>query len=77
MPIETAPKDGTHVLCCDDDGAIFRGAYNDEDEGFWSAMCGQPVVYPPEPTHWRPLPHPPGEPEATSLSVSSSSGDGA
>lgn len=55
QPIETAPKDGTHILCCDEAGAIYRAAFDEECEA-WGAMCGQPVVYTPEPTRWMPLP---------------------
>lgn len=32
-----------------------------DGEGYWTAPCGQPVVRSPEPTHWKPLPPPPGD----------------
>ena len=60
-PIETAPKDGTHFLAYEPTGDMYRAAYN--RDGYLRAFCGQPVVETPEPTHWRPLPTPPGEKE--------------
>lgn len=61
--MEKAPRDGTHIICIDGDGSVFRAAWDTEfpGEGFWLSWCGQPVVYPPEPTAWMPLilPEPP------------------
>ena len=59
-PIETAPKDGTHTLGFwkpigglwygDDYGVTYF------DSGVWWVEDGEVV----EPTHWMPLPDPPG-----------------
>lgn len=57
QPIETAPKDGTHVLAYDgsnmttvkwdrDYWALIEQGYYAEDNEWW-------------PTHWMPLPKPP------------------
>ena len=58
QPIETAPKDGTEIIARDDDGAVYGAAWDAESEA-WRAICGQPVVYAPEPSKWMPLPEPP------------------
>lgn len=63
-PIETAPRD-TGFLAYEN-GAIYRAKVFCEDvdgDGTvaYAAMCGQPVVHSPEPTHWMPLPNPPQE----------------
>ena len=55
-PIETAPKDGTHVLVMTKD-RIVQIAYCGDGEFWWRAFeHGQ--IY-PQPTHWMPLPDPP------------------
>jgi len=54
-----APRDGTHILCIDGDGGVFRSRWAQEHEGYWECWCGQPVVYPPKPVAWMPLPPPP------------------
>lgn len=56
-PIETAPKDGTHFLAYEPAGDMYRAAY--DRDGALACICGQPVVYTPEPTLWMPLPAPP------------------
>lgn len=62
--IDSVPP-GVDVLLYED-GDIYKGMLrtwsdnNPEDRSF-SAKCGQPVCYAPEPTHWAPL-H--DEPEA-------------
>ncbi len=59
--IKDAPRDGTEFLALDATGAMYRLGWEREsaDEGYWIAHCGQPVVEPPSPTHWQPLPAPP------------------
>ena len=61
-PIETAPWDGTHILAMEEDGHMFRAAFNAESKS-WSTYCGQPAVYSPGPCAWRPIPlHPDADP---------------
>ena len=56
--ISTAPRDGTHFLAYEPTGDMYRAAYH--SDGYLMSFCGQPVVQPPEPTHWmQPLPTPP------------------
>jgi len=61
QPIETAPKDGTEIMC-----ALYL--WNDESKGYgyelvsWDGeeWCSEDnAIYPP--THWMPLPSPPSE----------------
>jgi hypothetical protein len=60
LPIDTAPYD-TPLLAKDanDADAIYKAmrirAEHPDDRDHFQAHCGQPVVYPPEPTHWMPL----------------------
>lgn len=56
MPIETAPKDGTHLLLMSRKGRIADGCWVDANgrHGFWAWSL---VLQ--EPTHWMPLPLPP------------------
>lgn len=67
MPIETAPRDGTHIL------AVVAGHHLGtglpfipevvewlDGVGWWSEMWGVGGDY--HPTHWRPLPAPPVQP---------------
>lgn len=71
-PIETAPKDGTHVLLgrfvpgCERDGRIERDHYRTEGEvaakaGFEGWGKFNPQHWPA--THWMPLPPPPSNTE--------------
>lgn len=71
QPIETAPKDGRHVLLAvaDDPPAYVCEAYFDPDggpEGGWyMANTHWTDAYDGRlwnPTHWQPLPAPPKEP---------------
>ena len=59
QPIETAPKDATNVLLCDDD-IIFIGFWS-KGETVWTDgstdMFDQSCAF--HPTHWMPLPTPP------------------
>lgn len=67
-PIETAPKDGTHVLIYQTDVLApnhYVAAYDDEwgnGEGWWVVCDGKVPDLPlrgPQPTHWMRLPDPP------------------
>lgn len=61
-PMGTAPWDGTHILAIDEDGHMFRAAFDAEGE-CWMTYCGQPAVYSPDPCAWRPIPvHPDADP---------------
>ena len=62
-PIETAPRDGTHIIAYEGTGDMYRAAWSTHDE-CWRSFCGQPVVYAPEPEWWVPvtaLPAPPSD----------------
>jgi hypothetical protein len=57
QPIETAPKDGTAILCWDGHNRVIcrrdNGHFNvihDSEDYHWSEYS---------PTHWQPLPAPP------------------
>ena len=52
QPIETAPKDGTRVLICEDNGVV-EIASHDKDGWF------DDEYMPCEPVAWMPLPAPP------------------
>ena len=59
QPIETAPKDGTHVLGY---GPMDDGTYWMEDLYWYESMEAWPITFMHghgEPTHWMPLPEPP------------------
>lgn len=65
QPIETAPEDGTEVLLWATmpriEAYIALTGYFDEMDGAWSVPVASiygPFVYP---SHWMPLPTPPGE----------------
>ena len=62
QPIETAPKDGTHIILYWA-GKVFEGMYLDNSKSMapWQGfipMPGQPFPL-GKPTHWQPLPQPP------------------
>lgn len=63
QPIETAPKDGTFVLCCDlitpfrnQPPIMFVGRWDPEHHGWCDKPWHQDRF---TPTHWQPLPEPP------------------
>lgn len=59
QPIETAPE-STRILVREGDDIYAAELYQSPyGARVWSSYCGQPVVYPPEPDHWMPLPAPP------------------
>jgi len=53
-PIETAPRDGTQVIVCRNDGGYIGGAHFVADN--WWALEKESHC---NPTHWQPLPEPP------------------
>lgn len=70
QPIETAPKDGTAILLCDEESGKWDnqqwsscvvGWWDTDDEPEWrdngDMGCNGQCEY--EPTHWMPLPEPP------------------
>ena len=61
QPMETAPKDRFHRVLITD-GQQVREAYYfkpDARPGRWH-ISGTAAVFPYEPTHWQPMPAPPG-----------------
>lgn len=61
--IDTAPLDGTSVLLsCD--GTVFEGEYHADANGWWLANSDPTDYWDGQvfPTHWMPLPLPPGAP---------------
>lgn len=72
QPIETAPKDGTHILAYMEN-AVIEAWWEDtsygnpeyEGRGEWecpnlsSHGCGCCSIFNDAPTHWMPLPHAP------------------
>ena len=62
QPIETAPKDGTEILVWT--GTAWRTAYFDRVENDFVSTAKaltKRVHFSSKPTHWMPLPEPPGE----------------
>ena len=63
-PIETAPRDGTHLLLFDDrdrmliEADIAIGWWQDGEWRDWGDI-GCSGLFPYEPTHWMPLQEPP------------------
>jgi len=59
--IETAPRDGTHILVVDE-GVVSEAYFNLQDDAFWLAQT-DPHDFDPShsiyPTHWMPKPAPP------------------
>lgn len=62
-PIETAPRDGTHVLVVNRLNPNIPPAPVHWFDGAWSLSANQKAEYSDwvwgQPTHWRPLPTPP------------------
>jgi hypothetical protein len=63
QPIDTAPKDGTRVLlydrfCREPEHARFVGVW--WGQGMPPRWVSCPGAFSKRPTHWRPLPEPPG-----------------
>ena len=60
QPIETAPKDGTRIIVADARNVWCNVSWEKMKRApdRWAAVFG-PI--PIEPTHWMPLPPPPGE----------------
>ncbi|NRA59196.1 MAG: DUF551 domain-containing protein [Phycisphaerales bacterium] len=60
QPIETAPRDGTMlVLWLPHEGGIGWGSSGTPDDPWWGAPFGCYDEY-MNPSHWMPLPDPPG-----------------
>ena len=77
-PIETAPKDGTRVLCCGPKLLVAECEWRMEqtfasrvDSSGWYRTCQHPQVFP---THWMPLPAAP-EPQEEPANLFLSCGD--
>jgi hypothetical protein len=64
QPFETAPKDGTPILCFHPDD-VFQPITGIDliwweiSENFWTQDGDSPIPFVAKPTHWRPLPTPP------------------
>jgi hypothetical protein len=70
QPIKTAPKDGTNVLLVNRKGNIASGLWQGEGSsmGWWLRGGNRPNTFFNDhfgPTHWQPLPKPPGIGPAT------------
>jgi hypothetical protein len=74
QPIETAPKDGTHIIGYDPSDSIYAGVkgihwipeekrmfdgHEITRKGYWAKSVHDCCVE--KPTHWMPLPKPPTE----------------
>lgn len=57
QPIETAPRDGTHMLLFREH-VYFIGYWATKAQSWRVNADGLPMINPP-PTHWMPLPEPP------------------
>lgn len=57
QPIETAPKDGRHILVYSNDRII--SAYWSFSAEDWAEVLHGDIMH--SPTHWQPLPKPPQE----------------
>ena len=61
QPIESAPRDGTEVLlvCVTGDiGVCYWRTDGKDNQGYWTWGLGHSFF---GPTHWMPLPKPPGD----------------
>lgn len=64
QPIETAPKNGTHVLLYHKGGSIASGRWGKPFHMWLSSYRPSDTecdLETPQPTHWMPLPPPPKE----------------
>lgn len=71
QPIETAPKDGTHILLLGvlKHDRVTIGFYDDDGSSWWAYFHPRlPMGGDLNPTHWQPLPSPP-PPEARSAGL--------
>lgn len=59
-PIEAAPKDGTEILL-GEGMSVEKGSWTEQDDGTGDWSDGECLPLRPTPTHWMPLPPPPGE----------------
>lgn len=50
-PIETAPKDGTHILCAADGSIVIRSGYWHDKYNAWFALAGGDIY----PSVWMPI----------------------
>ena len=57
QPIETAPKDGTHILVCVEKKYVYLVWWFDNPRGWCWDLTNTPMVG--SPSHWMPLPEPP------------------
>ena len=67
QPIETAPKDGTHILLARTDSEwVCQGRYVCDDKGWYELNNDASDHWGGEiyPTHWMPLPEPPKDGES-------------
>lgn len=61
-PIETAPKDGTAVLICINQGTAFDAWWDQADQAWVDGRLNRyEEQYTYSPTHWMPMPEPPVE----------------
>ena len=58
-PIETAPKDGTSVLCYSSMTGPYNSSWDNHLETFPCGYWGVTGEWFPVATHWMPLPNPP------------------
>ena len=60
-PIESAPRDGTAILVADDEGDIDIVSYDKRYPSYpWTMKDGLDAIANQAPTHWLPIPPPPG-----------------
>jgi hypothetical protein len=69
QPIETAPKDGTPILCGFPDNFHAQHGHFDDNTGKW----GQLISFYYQPTHWMPLPAPPEATPAPTAAIEGAS----